>query len=115
MKVSKETRQVLKDQGYESLGEYLANLSEDYDVDIETVEKRMAAVEKMARVGDKIAGDEKALLEKILDGLNKGIPVVEMKFSDGEKELVYDLWLLTSKRRMFVLNCKEGLEGCFRH
>lgn len=79
--------------------------------DIETVEKRMGAVEKMARVGDKIAGDEKALLEKILDGLNKGIPVVEMKFSDEEQELVYDLWLLTSKRRMFVLNCKEGLES----
>jgi len=78
--------------------------------DIETVEKRMSAVEKMARVGDKIAGDEKVLLEKILDGLNRGIPVVEMKFSDEEKEMVYDLWLLTSKRRMFVLSCKEGLE-----
>ncbi len=79
--------------------------------DIETVEKRMGAVEKMARVGDKIAGEEKELLEKILDGLNKGIPVVEMNFTEREKEMVYDLWLLTSKRRMFVLNCKEGLEN----
>jgi ribosome-binding ATPase YchF (GTP1/OBG family) len=33
-----------------------------------------------------------------------------MNLSDDENEYIYDLWLLTSKKRMFVLNCKEGLE-----
>jgi GTP-binding protein YchF len=79
--------------------------------DIETIEKRIAAVEKLARAGNKEAQDEKVLLGRIMKGLNEGTPVVEMKFTDEEKELVYDLWLLTSKRRMFVLNCKEGLEN----
>lgn len=37
MKLSKETKAILKDQGYNSLDEYLENLSEDYDVDLETV------------------------------------------------------------------------------
>ena len=37
MKVSKETKAILKGQGYDSLGEYLENLAEDYGVDIETV------------------------------------------------------------------------------
>ena len=37
MKISKETLQVLEDQGYENLNEYLENVSEDYGVDIETV------------------------------------------------------------------------------
>ena len=37
MNISKETKAILKDQGYNSLDEYLENLSEDAGVDIETV------------------------------------------------------------------------------
>lgn len=37
MNISKVTKAILKEQGYNSLDEYLANLSEDYDVDIEAV------------------------------------------------------------------------------
>ena len=37
MKISKETKAILEDQGYKSLGEYLENVSEDYGVDFETV------------------------------------------------------------------------------
>lgn len=37
MKPSKETPQILKEQGYNSLDEYLANLSEDYDINLEIV------------------------------------------------------------------------------
>lgn len=37
MQISKETKAILEDQGYNSLDEYLGNLSEDYDVDIEAV------------------------------------------------------------------------------
>ena len=78
--------------------------------DIETVEKKLASVNKMARIGDKAAADELAVLDKILKNLNQGIPVVDMDLTDDENEYIYDLWLLTSKKRMFVLNCKEGLE-----
>lgn len=37
MKVSKETLQVLEENGHENLNEYLENLSEDTGADIETV------------------------------------------------------------------------------
>ena len=37
MKLSKVTKAILEDQGYNSLEEYLENLSEDYDVDLVTV------------------------------------------------------------------------------
>lgn len=37
MKLSKETLQILKENGYENLNEYLENLSEDTGADIETV------------------------------------------------------------------------------
>lgn len=37
MKLSKETRQILKEKGYNSLDEYLGELSEDTGADIEAV------------------------------------------------------------------------------
>lgn len=37
MKLSKETKAIIKGQGYENLGEYLESLSENYDVDLEIV------------------------------------------------------------------------------
>jgi GTP-binding protein YchF len=78
--------------------------------DIETVEKKLASVNKMARVGDKEAEAQMNILEKVMEDLNQGVPVVEMQLSDDEREYIYDLWLLTSKKRMFILNTKEGLE-----
>ncbi len=38
MKISKETLDVLLEQGYTSLEDYLTCLSEDYDLDISSVE-----------------------------------------------------------------------------
>ena len=78
--------------------------------DIETVEKKLTSVNKMARVGDKEAEAQMNILEKVMEDLNQGVPVVEMQLSDDEREYIYDLWLLTSKKRMFILNTKEGLE-----
>ncbi|HAM96491.1 TPA: redox-regulated ATPase YchF [Patescibacteria group bacterium] len=79
--------------------------------DIEVVEKKIATVNKMARIGNADAALEMNILEKIQKNLGMGIPVVDMEMNEKEKEYVYDLWLLTSKKRMFVLNCKEGLES----
>jgi ribosome-binding ATPase YchF (GTP1/OBG family) len=43
--------------------------------------------------------------------LNEGIPVIDMEFNtEEEKDIVYDLFLLTSKQRLFLLNCKEGMD-----
>jgi GTP-binding protein YchF len=77
--------------------------------DIESVEKRMKSVEKLARAGDKVAKEEQVTLQKVLDSLDKGEPVVDMNLNSEQKEHISNLWLLTSKPRMFVLNCKEGV------
>ena len=77
--------------------------------DIESVEKRLNSVEKMARVGNKEAQFEKGVLQKIVEGLDQGIPAIDIELTDDEKSIIYDLFLLTSKPRMFVLNCKEGV------
>lgn len=78
--------------------------------DIESIEKRMHAVEKVKRSGDEKGIKEFELLNKVMKLLNEGIPVIEMKLNDEEQELIYDLFLLTNKRRLFILNYKEGIE-----
>jgi GTP-binding protein YchF len=77
--------------------------------DIESVEKRLHAVEKLARSGQEKAQEEKKILEKVLESLDTGIPIIDMPLSKDEREFIFELWLLTSKHRMFVLNCKEGV------
>ena len=78
--------------------------------DIESIEKRIHAVEKIKRSGEEKGAVEYELLSRILKNLNEGIPVIDMKLNDEENALIYDLFLLTNKRRLFVLNYKEGIE-----
>lgn len=77
--------------------------------DIESVEKRLHAVEKLKRSGDEKGVREYEVLEKVMKELNEGIPVIDMKLNEEEKESIYDLFLLTNKKRMFILNYKEGI------
>lgn len=77
--------------------------------DIESVEKRIGSVEKMSRIGDKEAIREYELLKKVLENLNNEIPVIDMNLTEEEREIIYELWLLTSKKRLFILNSKAGL------
>jgi len=79
--------------------------------DLEVVEKKLANVIRNSKSG--ITRDSQlqiSVLERILKGLNEGIPVIDMKFTDEERDFVTQLWLLTSKQRLFLLNCKEGLD-----
>ena len=79
--------------------------------DISTVEKRYESVKRNSKSG--ITEDiqlELDTLESILKSLNEGKPVIEMSFSKEQRDIVNDLCLLTSKQRMFILNCKEGLD-----
>ncbi|MHC1716989.1 MAG: redox-regulated ATPase YchF [Candidatus Dojkabacteria bacterium] len=79
--------------------------------DIESIEKRISSAEKMSRIGDENGKKEFEVLDRVLSSLNHGIPVVDMNLSDVEKEILYDMYLLTSKRRLLVLNCKEGMDN----
>jgi hypothetical protein len=77
--------------------------------DIESVQKKLDSVEKLARVGKKDAQDEVKVLEKVLEKLNEGVPVIDIQLTKSEKETIKNLWLLTSKPRMFILNTREGV------
>jgi hypothetical protein len=76
--------------------------------DIETVEKKLQTVEKEARINkENDIQMQKEVLNRIINGLNDNIPVIEMEFDEDEKGFVQELFLLTNKKRMFILNTKE--------
>ncbi|MFA5623091.1 MAG: redox-regulated ATPase YchF [Candidatus Dojkabacteria bacterium] len=79
--------------------------------DLEVVEKKLASVIRNSKSGVTAQAQMQiSVLEKILKGLNEGIPVIDMSFSSEEREFVTEMSLLTSKQRLFLLNCKEGLD-----
>lgn len=78
--------------------------------DLETVESRMAKVEKMAKTGnDKKAAKTFELLQKYRDALMQGqsARVVNME-PLAKKEYLFDLFLLTDKPIMYVCNVDEA-------
>jgi len=76
--------------------------------DLQTVQKRLQAVERDVKRGEKEAAQEKELLTIIEDSLVRTIPVRELEFSDQEKVVVQSLHLLTMKPILYVLNKKAG-------
>jgi len=79
--------------------------------DIESTQKRYENVKRNSKSGitEGIAM-ELSVLEKILKGLNEGKPVIDMVLKKEEREIVRDLFLLTDKPRIFLLNVKEGMD-----
>lgn len=78
--------------------------------DLETVEKRLEETKPKARTG---LTEELDLaiktLEKVKEGLNSYIPVYNLGLNNDENTVVSDLWLLTNKPSIYVLNVVSGI------
>lgn len=75
--------------------------------DLEVLEHRIERVQKQAKSKDKQAVVELALLEKIKEGLEQNKPVRNMDFSEDEKVILKNVFLLTSKPVIYVANVSE--------
>lgn len=76
--------------------------------DMESLEKRIANIEKKAKTGDKEAKAQVALMEKALDPLRNGKPARLADISDDEMPMFRSLQLLTSKPVVYVCNVEEN-------
>ncbi len=76
--------------------------------DLETVEKRLDKAVKMQKTGDKKYKLEADVLSKIKATLESGKPARSLEFDDTEKEVVRDLFLLTSKPVIYAANVSES-------
>ena len=76
--------------------------------DIESIDKRINNVTKIAKSGDKNAKTELDLLNKINNHLNEGDLIINLKLTDEEKVILKSFALLTSKPMIFVANISDN-------
>lgn len=75
--------------------------------DIESLDKRMNRTRKIAQSGDAAARAEMAVMEKLMDALNQGLPARSVKVSDDQADFVRQLFLLTTKPVLYAANIAE--------
>lgn len=75
--------------------------------DLDSVEKQLQRLTRVAKSGDKTALREKAFLEKLLPGLNEGQPARVLVDNEDERALLKHFHLLTSKPTMYIANVAE--------
>lgn len=75
--------------------------------DLESVEKQLQRVLRVAKSGDKDAIKQKEMLERLQDHLGAGDPVRAMDLNDDEAQLIKQFHLLTVKPTMYIANVDE--------
>ncbi len=75
--------------------------------DVETIEKTILRVSKMAKSANKDAIAEKAFLERLFAALNNGEPARTVEASDVERTWLKNYHLLTIKPTMYIANVDE--------
>jgi len=75
--------------------------------DMDSVDKAVLRVAKVAKSGDKDAKAKLAVLERVKAQLDAGKLVHAMGLSEDEQKLIYDLHLLTIKPTMYIANVAE--------
>ncbi len=77
--------------------------------DLETVESRIAKLQKQAKVGnDRVAQRTVAIAEKIRNVLITGKSARKLVLTEDEEELIHDFFLLTRKPVVYVCNVDEA-------
>ncbi len=79
--------------------------------DLESVEKRLPKIEKMARQKDKTAEMELRILTQIKEALEDGKPIRSIDFNEDDQKWVNQAQLLTSKKMLYIANVGEDEIG----
>lgn len=79
--------------------------------DFELVEKRLDSIEQMTRKGKKPPEDEKKVLLKLKDALEKEIPLRDLALSADELKAIRHLQFYSIKPEVVVLNIGESALG----
>ena len=79
--------------------------------DLATVEKRLDRTKRASKSGDKKYQQELQVLELLQEALNELKPVSEVELLAQDRAVLDELFLLTLKPRMYVLNVSEDVLG----
>ncbi|HSW62305.1 MAG TPA: redox-regulated ATPase YchF [Dissulfurispiraceae bacterium] len=77
--------------------------------DLEFVEKRLERIAEAAKKGKKPGEEEKKLLEKCRESLEKEIPLRNVEFTDEEMKTMRHMQFVSMKPEVVVLNIAEGM------
>ncbi len=77
--------------------------------DLESIEKKIARIEKIAKTGDAKAKKELSVLQIYKSHLEEGKNVRNIDVSNEDKELVKELQLLTAKPVIYAANVEEAV------
>ena len=75
--------------------------------DLDTLEKAITRISRVAKSGDKAANATLAFYERLSDHLNEGQPARSLTYAESEWPLVRDLHLLTMKPVLYIANVDE--------
>lgn len=76
--------------------------------DLETIQNRMAKLERSAKAGEAKAKQELAVFQKFKEHLEQGKNARTLEVSEEEKEIIQEAFLLTLKPMMYVANVDEA-------
>jgi ribosome-binding ATPase len=88
------------------LNDLMAELS---FTDLATVEKRIETSARKAKSGDKKIVEEVEFLKRLRDHMSEGHPASQFPFNSIEEGIVRELFLLTMKPRLYVVNVSEDV------
>ncbi|MFT5425713.1 MAG: GTP-binding protein YchF [Gammaproteobacteria bacterium] len=75
--------------------------------DMESLDRAMQKVQKIAKGGDKVARRQETLFEKVIAHVNQGNPVRSMSMDAQDIEDLYPLHLLTQKPTLYIANVED--------
>jgi GTP-binding protein YchF len=75
--------------------------------DLSTVEKRLESTARKAKSGDRKIAEEVEFLKRLRDHLNDGRPASTLTISSLDEPVLRELFLLTMKPRLYVVNVGE--------
>jgi len=79
--------------------------------DLETVTRRLERTEKSSRLQKEKEPETIALLHRVAEHLDQGRPVRTMSLNAEEQAALRELWLLTGKPMVVIVNVEEAAAG----
>jgi GTP-binding protein YchF len=79
--------------------------------DLASVERRLESTARKAKSGDKKLAEEVKFLAYLRDHLNNGVPASKLEVSSVDEAILRELFLLTMKPRLYVVNVSEDVLG----
>ena len=76
--------------------------------DLESIDKKLSSLSRVLKSGDKDSLKENELSLKIKEGLEKGISVRGLDFSDDDFEIIKKFQLITAKPVLYLCNVDEA-------